>query len=203
MKQKHSRAKSGTSNRNPLYVKIGKRIRQARLMAKESNSRTLSERLGWSGGRINNFETGASTPGVEETLQFSKAVGADPCWITYGVGSPTASSLQSTRYRNLMLVINEAESAGELLELLKAMQLSVEQLEKYRANPFKTISDRLVRRCEKHLQKQEGWLDESHIEHGFCEALPEDMRELLTVYSKLPKDDRQKLYAMSELLLGD
>ena len=32
--------------RNPHYVKIGQRIRQARLMAKESNSRALSE-PGW------------------------------------------------------------------------------------------------------------------------------------------------------------
>ena len=46
------------SARNPLYLKIGKRIRQARLMAKETNSRELSLRLGWSAGRIHNYETG-------------------------------------------------------------------------------------------------------------------------------------------------
>ena len=32
---------SKNTTRNPLYVKIGKRIRQARLMARESNSRDL------------------------------------------------------------------------------------------------------------------------------------------------------------------
>ena len=74
MQKKKSSAGSGKKiGRNPLYVKIGKRIRQARLMAKESNSRALSIRLGWSGGRINNFETGISTPGVEETLLFCDA----------------------------------------------------------------------------------------------------------------------------------
>ncbi|MES9822124.1 MAG: helix-turn-helix transcriptional regulator [Candidatus Thiodiazotropha sp.] len=203
MKQKHSRAKGTSSDRNPLYVKIGKRIRQARLMAKESNSRILSERLGWSGGRLNNFETGASTPGVEETLQYCEAVGADPCWITYGVGSPRASTLQSTRYRNLMAVVDKAESAGNLLELLEGIQVTVDGLDKLRANPFKEIPDRLARRCEKHLQLRKGWFDESHIEHGFCQPLPDDMRQLLTLYTKLSANDRRKLYAMGALLLGD
>ncbi len=77
-----------TTRRNPLYVKIGKRIRQARLMARETNSRDLSIRLGWSGGRIHNYEIGLSTPGVDETLQFCEVVGVDPSWITYGVGAP-------------------------------------------------------------------------------------------------------------------
>jgi len=36
------------TRRNPHYVKIGKRIHQARMMAKESNSRALSVRRGWS-----------------------------------------------------------------------------------------------------------------------------------------------------------
>ena len=57
---------------NPTYLKIGKRIRQARLMAKETNSRELSLRLGWSAGRINNFELGISTLGPDETLLLAK-----------------------------------------------------------------------------------------------------------------------------------
>ncbi len=201
MKQKHAR--HAKTERNPLYVKIGKRIRQARLMAKESNSRALSERLGWSGGRINNFETGASTPGVEETLQLCEVLGADPCWITYGVGSPRASSLQSTRYRNFMIMVEDAEKKGELLELLEDVRLTVQQLEKYRANPFKPITDQLSRRCEQYMQQPKGWFDESHIEQGFCVPLPEDMRRLLLVYTKLSEADKRKLYAMSELLLGE
>ncbi len=99
MKQKHQRQTK--TRRNPLYVKIGKRIRQARLMAKESNSRALSERLGWSGGRINNFETGASTPGMEETLQLAEVLSVDPCWLTYGVGSPRSGPRREHRSDNL------------------------------------------------------------------------------------------------------
>ncbi len=200
MKQKHQRQTK--IERNPLYIKIGKRIRQARLMAKESNSRTLSERLGWSGGRINNFETGASTPGIEETLQLCEVLGVDPCWLTYGIGSPRAASLQNTRYRNLMNEVDKAEQKGELPELLDGISLTIGQLEKFRANPFKSITDQLARRCERHLQHSKGWLDESHIE-GYCLPLPEDMHNLLALYAKLSESDRKKLHAMGELLLGE
>lgn len=200
MKQKHAR--QAKSTRNPLYIKIGKRIRQARLMAKESNSRALSERLGWSGGRINNFETGASTPGIEETLQLCEVLSVDPCWLTYGVGSPRVASLQNTRYRNLMAVVDDTEQKGELPELLEGIRLTIEQLVKYRANPFKPITDQLARRCERHLQQPKGWLDESHI-RDYCVPLPEDMRNLLALYSKLSESDRKKFYAMGELLLSD
>lgn len=194
-------ASPSKDKRNPIYEKIGKRIRQARIMAKETNSRALSERLGWSAGRINNFETGISTPGVEETLQFCKAVGADPCWVTYGVGSPRASSLQATRHRNLMTIVGEAELAGTLPDLLDAIQLTPERLAKHHENPFKEIPDRLARRCEKHLQQRRGWMDESPVEDKYCEPLPTDMRDLLTVYAKLSDADKQKLLAMSKLLL--
>ena len=87
--------KSATSKaalRNPLYVKIGKRIRQARLMARESNSRDLSLRLGWSGGRLHNYETGLSTPGVDETLQFCEAVRVDP------ICTAPSSALKATKW---------------------------------------------------------------------------------------------------------
>ena len=94
--------------RNPLYQKIGKRIRQARLMARESNSRELSIRLGWSGGRINNYESGISTPGVEETLQFCAALNVDPGWITYGIGAPRPAELHSVRYRKFIEALDDA-----------------------------------------------------------------------------------------------
>ncbi len=189
--------------RNPVYEKIGKRIRQARIMAKETNSRALSERLGWSAGRINNFETGISTPGVEETLQYCEAVGTDPCWLTYGVGSPRASTLKTTRHRNLMTIIDDAERDGRLSATLDAIQLTPERLAKHRDNPFKEIPDRLARRCERFLNRRRGWMDESHVEDSSYAALPGDMRELLAVYAKLTDADKQKLHAMSKLLLDD
>jgi hypothetical protein len=63
------------SELNPTYVKIGKRIRQAHLSAKVTNSREFSLGLGWSAGRVNNFELGISTPGPDETEIFAEASG--------------------------------------------------------------------------------------------------------------------------------
>ncbi len=187
---------------NPTYVKIGKRIRQARLMAGWTNSRSLSGHLDWSAGRINNFELGISTPGPDETLLLAKELKVEPAWITYGVGSPRATALYTTRYCNLMAVIAEAETAAELPDLLDALKLTVERLEKFRANPLKKIPDDMARRCEKYLKKPRGWLDETRIEDTYCEPLPQDMRDLLHVYVKLSDEDKTKLYEMAKVLLG-
>jgi hypothetical protein len=69
---------------NTTYTKIGKRIRQARLAAKFTNSRGLCvEVFSWSAGRINNFETGISTPGPDETVALAENS------ESIHVGSPT------------------------------------------------------------------------------------------------------------------
>ncbi len=187
---------------NQTYVKIGKRIRQARLMAKETNSRALSQRLGWSGGRINNFELGISTPGPDETLILGEVLKVEPAWITYGVGSPRATAVYTTRYCNFMAVIDEIAASAELPDFLNALKLTVERLEKLQANPLKKIPDVMARRCERYLKKPRGWLDETRIENTFCEPLPQDMRDLLHTYMKLTNSDRVKLSEMAKVLLG-
>jgi transcriptional regulator with XRE-family HTH domain len=187
---------------NQTYVKIGKRIRQARLMAKETNSRALSQRLGWSGGRINNFELGISTPGPDETLILGETLKVEPAWITYGVGSPRATAVYTTRYCNFMALIDEIVAAAELQDFLTALKLTVERLEKLQANPLKKIPDAMARRCERYLKKPRGWLDETRIENTFCEPLPQDMRDLLHTYMKLSDSDKARLYEMAKVLLG-
>jgi transcriptional regulator with XRE-family HTH domain len=187
---------------NQTYVKIGKRIRQARLMAKETNSRELSQRLGWSGGRINNFELGISTPGPDETLILGEILKVEPAWITYGVGSPRATAVYTTRYCNFMAVIDEITAAAELPDFLNALKLTVERLEKLQANPLKKIPDNMARRCERYLKKPRGWLDETRIENAFCEPLPQDMRDLLHTYMKLTNSDKVRLSEMAKVLLG-
>ena len=187
---------------NQTYVKIGKRIRQARQMAKQTNSRELSQRLGWSGGRINNFELGISTPGPDETLILGEVLKVEPAWITYGVGSPRASAVYTTRYCNFMAVIDENAAAAELPDLLNALKLTVERLEKIQANPLKKIPDDMARRCERYLKKPRGWLDETRIENTFCEPLPQDMRDLLYTYMKLSNSDKVRLSEMAKVLLG-
>ncbi|MGD8913132.1 MAG: helix-turn-helix transcriptional regulator [Candidatus Thiodiazotropha sp.] len=203
--QKKTLKKRGSATKqalNPTYVKIGKRIRQARRMAKITNSRELSLRLGWSGGRINNFELGISSPGPDETERLCKELNAEPAWVTYGVGSPRASAVYTTRYRNLMAAIDEAETKAELEALLESLKLTIDRLEKLRANPLKKIPDVMARRCEKYLSKPRGWLDETRIEETYCEPLPQDMRNLLQVYVKLSDKDKGKLYEMAKVLLG-
>ncbi|QFY88490.2 helix-turn-helix transcriptional regulator [Magnetovirga frankeli] len=188
--------------RNPHYVKIGQRIRQARLMAKESNSRALSERLGWSGGRINNFETGTSTPGIEETLQLCAVLGVEPCWLTYGVGAPRAADRQAVRHRNLVALLDQAEQAARLPELLEHIGLSPQQAEKHRANAFKPIPDSLARRCEAHLKQPKGWFDRSRSRPSL-DATGDEESEWFSLYASLSANDRRRLLAIARLVFDE
>jgi len=202
MKKKQPVSIKTNPGRNPLYVKIGKRIRQARLMARESNSRDLSKRLGWSGGRIHNYETGLSTPGIDETLQFCAAVGVDPCWITYGVGAPRPAVMHTTRYRKFIGALDDAEKQGDLEQYLAAIKLPFERMQKFRNNPFAKIPDVMARRCEKYLGKRRGWIDESSTNSEIRPFLSEDIQELLELYASLTPPNKKKLYAMGQLLLS-
>ena len=201
MKVKNS-AVTDSSLRKPLYVKIGKRIRQARLMARETNSRDLSIRLGWSGGRLHNYETGVSTPGVDETLQFCAAVKVDPSWITYGVGAPRSAELHSARYRNFIDALDDAEKEGYLEDYLAAIKLPLERMQKFRNNPYTRISDVMARRCEKYFGHRRGWIDESPGNGEIRPYLTVDVQELLVLYASLAAKDKKKLHAMGQLLLS-
>jgi len=200
MQAKNSGAADGSS-RKSLYLKIGKRIRQARLMAHESNSRDLSLRLGWSAGRLHNYETGLSTPGVDETLQFCAAVKIDPSWITYGVGAPRSAELHSARYRNFIDALDEVEKRGDLEEYLAAIKLPIERMRKFRNNPYGRIPDLMARRCEKYFGHQRGWIDEAHAGIGIQSFQHDDLQALLALYTKLNPANRKKLLAMGRLLL--
>jgi len=187
--------------RNPLYQKIGKRIRQARLMARETNSRDLSIRLGWSGGRIHNYESGLSTPGVDETLQFCQAVGVDPSWITYGVGAPRPAELHSVRYRKFIDTLDQAEKQRNLEEYLAAIKLPIERMRKLRNNPYSKIPDLMARRCEKYLGQHRGWIDEAINSQNYPN-MTEEIQNLLFIYAKLSPQGKKQLYAIGKLLLG-
>ena len=188
--------------RNPLYQKIGKRIRQARLMARETNSRDLGIRLGWSAGRIHNYEIGLSTPGVDETLQFCQAVGVDPSWITYGVGAPRPADLHSVRYRKFIDTLDEAEKQGSLEEYLAAIKLPIERMRKFRNNPYSKIPDAMARRCEKYLGQRRGWIDEATVNSENHPNMAEEFQNLLFLYAKLSPQGKKQLYAIGKLLLG-
>ena len=189
------------SARNPLYLKIGKRIRQARLMAKETNSRELSQRLGWSAGRIHNYETGLSTPGVDETLQFCEALNIDPGWLTYGIGAPRPAEMHSNRYRKFIDALDQAEKQGILPEYLAAIKLPLERMRKFRNNPYAKIPDIMARRCEKFLGHRRGWIDAPVAGAEAGTYLDEDMQDLLTLYAQLTPRDKKKFFAMGQVLL--
>lgn len=193
---------SNKPERNPLYQKIGKRIRQARLMARESNSRDLSIRFGWSAGRINNYESGISTPGVDETLQFCAALKVDPGWITYGIGAPRPAELHSVRYRKFIEALDYAEKKGILPDYLAAIKLSPERMLKFRNKPYTKIPDVMARRCEKYLDRHRGWIDETADSAESQTDLSGEMRELLALYARLSPEDRKKFYAIGELLVS-
>jgi hypothetical protein len=202
MKKKKPASTTTATERNPLYLKIGKRIRQARLMARETNSRALSTRLDWRGGRIHNYESGLSTPGVDETLLFCAAVGVDPSWITYGVGAPRPAELHSARYRKFIDALDEAERQGNLEEYLAVIKLPIERMQKFRNSPYAKIPDLMARRCEKYLGQHRGWIDEATVGPNTHPDLPEHVQKLFELYEKLSPENKKKLYAMGELLLS-
>ena len=202
MKIKKLSLVKSNSRRNPQYVKIGKRIHQARMMAKESNSRALSLRLGWSAGRIHNYEIGLSTPGVDETLQFCEALRIDPGWLTYGIGTPRSADVHSGRYRKFINALDKAEQEGVLDKYLATMKLSVERMTKFRNNPHSKIPDVMARRCEKYLGMHRGWIDESVVNSENLSHLPADIQDLLSLYQKLSAENKSKFYSIGELLLA-
>lgn len=201
MSPKKSTTAKHKSVRNPHYVKIGKRIRQARLMAHETNSRELSQRLGWSAGRIHNYETGLSTPGVDETLQFCEALNIDPGWLTYGIGAPRPAEMHSNRYRKFIDALEQAEKQGILPEYLAAIKLPLERMRKFRNNPYAKIPDVMARRCEKFLGQRRGWIDAPVAGAEAGVYLAEDMQDLLTLYVQLTPRDKKKLFAIGQVLL--
>jgi transcriptional regulator with XRE-family HTH domain len=201
MKVKKLTLINSNSTRNPHYIKIGKRIHQARMMAKESNSRALSVRLGWSAGRIHNYETGLSTPGIDETLQFCEALKVDPSWLTYGIDAPRSADTRSNRYLKFIDALDKAEQDGALDKYLAVIKLAPERMARFRNNSNSKIPDLMARRCEKYLGMHRGWIDEATDIPESQFHLSADVQDLLILYQKLSAENKKKFYAIGELLL--
>jgi transcriptional regulator with XRE-family HTH domain len=201
MKVKKLTLINSNSTRNPHYIKIGKRIHQARMMAKESNSRALSVRLGWSAGRIHNYETGLSTPGIDETLQFCEALKVDPSWLTYGIDAPRSADTRSNRYLKFIDALDKAEQDGALDKYLAVIKLAPERMARFRNNSNSKIPDLMARRCEKYLGMHRGWIDEATDIPESQFHLSADVQDLLSLYQKLSAENKKKFYAIGELLL--
>ena len=195
-----------TDHKNPTAVKIGQRIKQARRMAGFDSAAQLLEHIpDWGSSRLGNYEAGISLPAPDDVQIIAQATGASPCWIMFGSGPIRASGrdAQAIRHQNLTAAVQQLQpERGQLTRLLKALGISRKKLDEYLANPFQPIPDRLVRRCEKCLSKPPAWMDEQHVDTDpVCASFPEDMRQLMMIYSELPAPERRRLLRIVEALV--
>ena len=195
-------------NKNPTAVKIGNRIKQARKMAGFNTAAQLNEHLpDWSASRLGNYEAGISTPAPDDIERIAAITGSSPCWITFGIGPIRASSrdLQAIRHQNLSFLVEDLKKTPtKLRSLLQTLGVSRKKIDELIDNPFTPIQDRYARRCEKFLNKPKGWMDEQHVESDpLCMNFPQDLRELMSIFSELDVEDRKKLLAIAKVFSGN
>lgn len=182
---------------------VGKRIRQARIMAGFDTIVSLSEHFAdWSDSRLGNYETGTSMPNPLDIGRIAKATDTNPCWLMFGMGSIRAESrdIQTIRHQNFTQVFNSL-SRAEKISLRNQLKLKPKQLANHLNNPFLTITATLCHKLERHVAKPKGWMDEQHIDSdGLCDFFSDDLREILTIYSDLDTQGRAMLLEMSRTI---
>jgi transcriptional regulator with XRE-family HTH domain len=194
-----------TPDKNPTALKIGNRIKQARKMAGFETAAQLNNHLtDWSASRLGNYEAGISTPSPDDIERIAQLTDASPCWITFGIGPIRASmrDIQAIRHQNLVYLVDQATQSRKIKSLIATLGLSKKKLDEHLDNPFMNITDRIARRCEKFLKKPQGWMDEQHVESDpVCAAFPEDMREVMEIYSNLEPNDRKKFLKIAKAFI--
>lgn len=187
-----------TSNEHKKIV--GERIRQARQMAGFDTIASLTERFpDWSERRLGNYENGTSLPNPLDILRISKETKTSPCWITFGIGSIRSSDrdVQAIRYQNFSHLYEKMNNS-EQLQLRKVIKLKPKEVNNHLHNPYLKITETLCRNIERHLGKTKGWMEQQHVEmDGLCDFFPEDVKELLSIYSNLPPQGRTLLLEIS------
>lgn len=191
--------------KDPVAVQIGQRIKQAREMGgfitQAALNAILAQRYGWSAGRLGNYEAGYSIPHPGDIQILAAETGSSACWIMFGAG-PIRSrerDIQAIRHQNLMHVVAllRAEE-GAYAKFLEAARSDDQTLRAFLDNPFRRIGDRLARQFEKALGKRHGWFDEQHIESDpVCSRFPDELRELMTIYSEQDERGRQLLLRLA------
>lgn len=183
-------------------IVIGQRVKQARLMADFTTIKKLSEKLmskyGWSTGRLGNYESGQSIAHPDDIEIIAKETKSSACWIMFGSGPirATQRDLQAIRHQNLVhcyATLKEGDKAA-LDEFLEKSESNKSAITKFIDNPFRKIGLRQARRFEKALGRTKQWLDEQHIEiDPMGQNFPEDLREIMSMYSDLDTPMREKL----------
>lgn len=193
-----------TNKKNPTAVQIGQRIKQARKMAGFETAAQLLEKIpGWGAGRFGNYEAGISLPAPDDVKILAQVTGASPCWIMFGLGPIRASGrdIQAIRHQNFVYLFENAKAhKGRVTQFLNAIGLSRHKVDDHINNPFLSLPDRIARKCEKFANKPVGWLDEQHVESDpVCAAFPDDMRQIMEIYSNLSDENRRKLLQIAEI----
>lgn len=187
---------------------IGARIKLARRMADLPTQASLLALIrDWKPSRLGNYEAGISTPGPDDIRRIAAATGVSPCWLMFGDGPirPNARDLQAIRHQNLShLAEQQNQKRGGLARFSKAVGLNRGQLETQIDNPFQPINDALARLCEAAMHKPQGWMDEQHVENDpLCQSFPDDLRELMALYSGLANNQRALALATLRAMVGE
>ncbi|MES9924144.1 MAG: DNA-binding protein [Candidatus Thiodiazotropha endolucinida] len=190
--------------KDPVAVKIGKRIAQARRMAGFKTAKAFRDKLPkWPENRLSWYEAGYSMPHPGHVEVIANVTGTSACWIMFGLGPIRSGErdLQAVRHQNLVYLFREVEAgkAEAVSGFLLDIKLEAKKLASYIENPFKHIGERLARRIERACNKPGKWLDEQHIESdGLCVSFPDDLRELMTLYSEMDAKGRKLLIELAQ-----
>lgn len=194
-----------SDRKNPTAIQIGQRIKQARKMAGFNTAAQLLEQIPeWGTGRLGNYEAGISLPSPDDVRTIARVTNASPCWIMFGLGPirATGRDIQAIRHQNFVYIFdNCTQQKGAITRFLKAVGLSRKKVDEHINNPFLGIPDRIARKVEKFAGKPVGWLDEQHVESDpVCAAFPDDMREIMEIFSNLPDEQRKMLLEMAKVI---
>lgn len=192
--------------KNPTAVQIGQRIKQARKMADFDTAAQLLKKIpDWGTGRLGNYEAGISLPSPDDVKTIAKTTRSSPCWIMFGLGPIRSSGrdIQAIRHQNFVYIFEECKTKkGKITQFLKAVGLSRNKINEHINNPFLVIPDRIARKCEKFAVKKPGWLDEQHVESDpVCAAFPEDMRQVMEIFSSLTDEKREMFLRVAKAFL--
>ncbi len=192
-------------NKNPTAIRIGQRIKQARKMAGFNTASQLLNKIDdWGTGRLGNYEAGISMPSPDDIETIATITGSSACWIMFGAGPIRASGRdhQAIRHQNLTTIVEKYKSEqGGMKSLLSTTGLSRKKIETYIADPFLTIPDRFSKKIESLESKPDGWMDEQHVESDpVCAAFPQDMQEIMTIFSNLEKQSRHTLLEIARVI---
>lgn len=195
-----------SDNKNPTAVQIGQRIKQARKMAGFNTAAQLLDKISdWGTGRLGNYEAGISLPSPDDIKIIAKITGSSPCWIMFGLGPirATGRDIQAIRHQNFVHIYEACKSQhGGMTKFLTATGLSRKKVDEHIDNPFLSIPDRIARKCEKYAKKPVGWLDQQHVESDpVCAAFPEDMRQVMEIFSNLNDEKRKMFLKMAEVFI--